>query len=122
MDFDELHERACINLRLLLPQVQDPTRLVDECLLSARKSFRDDFILSLSPEAWARISLVYISTFLDSGVDVPVGDIVAAVVSDSIHLRRIDLLAQQVGQRRAEDKTARPSNGANGACLKVVKF
>ncbi|HMW52101.1 MAG TPA: hypothetical protein PLN96_02755 [Zoogloea sp.] len=121
MDFDELHERACINLRLLLPQVQDPTRLVDECLLSARKSFRDDFILSLSPEAWARISLVYISTFLDSGVDVPVGDIVAAVVSDSIHLRRIDLLAQQVGQRRAEDKTTRPSNGANSACLKVVK-
>ena len=110
MELDELRDRACMSLRLLLPQVDDPSRLVDECLTSARKAFRDEFILSLSPEAWARIALVHITTFLDSGTDVPVGDIVAAVLRDSIHLGRIDLLAQQVGQKRADAK----ANGEKG--------
>lgn len=103
MDFDELRDKTCASLRLLLPRVEDSSRLVDECLASARRSFRDDFILRLSPAAWARISQVYATTFLDTGADVSIGDICAAVLRDSITLNRIDLLAQQLGQAKAQE-------------------
>lgn len=100
MDFDELRDQTCASLRLLLPQVENSSRLVGECLASARRVFRDEFILRLSPAAWARISQVYATTFLDTGADVSVGDICAAVLRDSINLNRLDLLAQQPGQTR----------------------
>lgn len=105
MDFDELREQACVSLRMLLPQADDPSRLVDECLSSARRSFRDEFILSLSPAAWARIALVHVTTFLDTGADVSVGDICASVLRDSINLRRMELLAQGLAQTRADERS-----------------
>ena len=108
MDFDELRDQICISLRLLLPQVDDSSRLVDECLASARRSFRDEFILRLSPAAWARISQIYAATFLDTGADVSVGEICVAVLRDSISLNRLDLLAQQLGQAKALEPTKPP--------------
>lgn len=102
MDFDQLRDQACANLRLLLPQAGDSSRLVDECLSSARHSFKDEFILQLGPAAWARISLIYATTFLDNGADVSVGEICALVLRDSININRMNMLAQQLGQSRAE--------------------
>jgi len=109
MDFDDLHQRTCVSLRLLLPQAGDSSRLVDECLSSARRSFKDDFILRLSAQAWARISLTYATTFLDSGVDVSIGEIVATVLRDAIHLGRIEMLAQQLAQSKAHSADANAS-------------
>ena len=87
---------AIIRLRLLLPIAEDPSPLVDECLTSARRSFRDEFILSMSPEAWARISLIYCKNFLDTGSDISVGEIVAKVLRDPVHIGRMDMLTQQL--------------------------
>jgi len=98
MDLGTLRDQACASLYLLIPQVGDSSRLVDECLTSARKSFRDEFILSLGPQVWAHIALVHVTTFLDSGVDVPVGDLCAAVLRDAVHLHRLDALAQGLVQ------------------------
>jgi hypothetical protein len=122
MDLDELRQRACIRLALLLPQVSDPSRLMDECLASARHSFRDEFIAKLSPEAWAHIALLHATTFLDCGVDLSVGDLVATVLRDSIHLHRIDMLSQDLAQRLAAEaphrkatpniRLVRPSDGS----------
>lgn len=117
MDFDELRNQTCANLRLHLPQVGDSSRLVDECLACARRSFRDEFILQLSPAVWARISQVYATTFLDTEADVSVGEICAAVLRDSVALNRIDLLAQQVGQAKAQE----PSRPAGAPCLTLVR-
>jgi hypothetical protein len=118
MHFDELRERACASLSLLLPQVGDPSRLVDECLASARRAFKDEFILSLSPEAWARISLIHVTTFLDTEVDVSVGDIAACVLRDSINIGRMEMLAQQLAQSRAGEGGA---GKAGRSRLTVVK-
>lgn len=109
MDMDQLRDQACAQLRLLLPQAGDSSRLVDECLTSARKAFRDDFILQLSPAAWARISLIYIKNFLDTGCDVPVGNLVAQVLRDALHTGRMDMLSQQVATE-TQSFTAAPSN------------
>lgn len=100
MNFEELRQRTCSSLFLLLPEAGDSSKLVDECLSSARIAFRDEFILQLSPEAWARIALTYATTFLDSGIEVSVGDIAAAVLRDAIHINRLDMLAQQLAQSK----------------------
>lgn len=116
MDFDELRDQTCASLRLLLPQLADSSRLVDECLASARRSFRDEFILRLSPAAWARISQVYATTFLDTGADVSVGEICVAVLRDTISLNRLELLAQQLGQAKAQAPT-KPAGGPSSLTL-----
>ncbi|MCP5426339.1 MAG: hypothetical protein H6970_14935 [Gammaproteobacteria bacterium] len=118
MNFDELRERACASLARLMPQVEGSSRLVDECLSNARLAFRDEFILQLSPEAWARIALIYTTTFLDSQADVSVGDIAAAVLRDSIHIGRMEMLAQQLAQRKLGEKAA---HKASSPTLRVVK-
>lgn len=118
MDFEELRQRTCASLFLLLPQAGDSSQLVDECLRSARLSFRDEFILRLSPEAWARISLTYATTFLDSGVEVSVGEIGAAVLRDAINLHRLDMLAQQLAQSKEVEQAGTSSSPPK---LKVIK-
>lgn len=118
MDFDELRDQTCASLRLLLPEAGDSSRLVDECLSSARRSFKDEFILRLSPAAWARISVIYITTFLDTGADVSVGEICAAVLRDSININRMGILAQDLGQIRAE---ARPKPRGEAPTLSLVR-
>jgi len=105
MNFEELRQHTCASLHLLLPQAGDSSKLVDECLSSARLSFRDEFILRLSPEAWARISLIYATTFLDSGTEVSVGEIGAAVLRDAINIRRLEMLAQQLAQSKEGEQT-----------------
>lgn len=120
MDLDQLREQACVQLRLLLPQAGDSSRLVDECLTSARKAFRDEFILQLSPAAWARISLIYIKNFLDTGCDVPVGALVAQVLRDALHTGRMDMLSQQAATE-AQAFTPPPAAKKSGPSLSVVR-
>lgn len=120
MTIDELRERACACLRLRMPPDNDPAQLVDECLSSARRSLRDEFILLLSPEAWARISLTYVTTFLESETDVSVGEIFAMVLRDSVQINRMDMLAQQLATAR-KDEARQASARAQGPRLSVVR-
>lgn len=119
MNFEELRQRTCASLFLLLPQAGDSSKLVDECLNSARLSFRDEFILRLSPEAWARISLTYATTFLDSGTEVSVGEIVAAVLRDAININRMEMLAQQLAQCKQSEHTG--TSASSPPKLTVIK-
>src|SRR5574343_959310 len=110
MNLDHLRDQACANLALLVPQLaEDAGRLVDECLASAQRSFRNEFIAQISPAAWARITLIYFKNFVDTGCDVTVAEIVAAVVRDSIHTSRLGMTTLQL----AQDKViARMDSGA----------
>lgn len=103
MDFDQLRDQTCAGLALLMPQLEgDVSRLVDECLSDARKAFRNEFILQLSPGAWARITLIYFKHFIDTGCDVSVAEIVAAVVRDSINSSRMEMLTLDLAQKKMD--------------------
>lgn len=117
MTFDELRERACAYLSLRLRPGLDPTQLVDECLASARQSLKDEFILRLSPEAWAQISLTYVTVFLDSERDVSVGEMFAAAIADSVRLNRLNMLAEQLAIRDPGPS----KDGQDGHDLHAVK-
>lgn len=118
MDFDDLRDQACACLALQAPQLQgDVGRLVDECLSDARKAFRNEFICQLSPAAWAKITLIYFKHFLDTGVDVSIAEIVAAVVRDSIHTSRMDMITLQLAQKLEAEQAEAPRAPA----LRVVR-
>jgi hypothetical protein len=107
MNLDQLREQTCANLALLAPPLgADAARLVDECLDDARKTFRNEFICQLSPVAWAKITLIYFKHFVDSGCDVTVAEIVAAVVRDSIQTSRMDMLTLQLSQRKMDEQSS----------------
>ena len=108
MELDELRTQICACLALRLPQLADPTRLVDECLANAQKSFRNDFILGFRPEAWAQITIIYFKHFLDTGCDVSIGEIFHELVRDAIHTSRMDMLTLQLAQRKLEQAAHRP--------------
>ncbi|QID19323.1 hypothetical protein G3580_17900 [Nitrogeniibacter mangrovi] len=101
MDLDTLRAQATAHLILHTPALErGAAQLVDECLASARKAFHTDFIRQLGPQAWAEITLIYFKHFVDTGVDVPVGDMFAAVIRDSIHIRRMDMLTLALAQHK----------------------
>ena len=103
MEFDQLRDQACANLMLMMPSLEeDASRLVDECLTDARKSFRNEFICRLSPAAWAKITLIYFKHFLDTGCDVSVAEIVVAVIRDSINTSRMDMVTLQLAQQKVD--------------------
>ncbi len=108
MDFEMLREQTCASLALLAPQLQDgAAQLVDECFASAQASFKAEFLLQLSPSAWARIALLYASSFVETEADVSVGEIFANVIRDSIHLNRMEMLTLDFAQRRAGEAAER---------------
>ncbi len=105
MDLDHLREQTCACLALLVPQLgADAGRLVDECLENAQRSFRNEFIAQISPAAWAKITLIYFKHFIDTGCDVTVAEIVAAVVRDSINTSRMDMLTLQLAQAKLDEQ------------------
>lgn len=105
MNLDHLREQTCANLAMLVPQLgQDVGRLVDECLGNAQRSFRNEFIVQISPAAWARITLIYFKHFIDTGCDVTVAEIVAAVIRDSIHTSRMDMVTLQLAQAKLDEQ------------------
>ena len=101
----------------MAPQVEDACLLVDECLANARKAFRDEFIFQLSPQAWAKITLIYYKHFLDTGCDVSIAEIVAAVVRDSITTSRMDMLTLQLAQQKLDNQARANSQPS----LSIVK-
>ncbi len=122
-DLDRLRDQACACLAMMLPaESGNPSQLVDECLTSARRTLRDEFILQLSPQAWAQLALIYTTHFLDSGVDVPMGDIVAAVVRDALHTRRLDMVTSRLAQERQAVHFSAPEPvRASAPVLRLVK-
>ena len=117
MDIDSLRDQTVAYLALRWPELQEGAPpLVDECFASARKSFRNEFICQLSPQAWARITLIYFKHFLDTGCDVSVGEMFAAVIRDSINLNRMDMLTLDLAQQKQE-----PAGHQKKTSLKVVK-
>lgn len=103
MDLEQLREQICASLLVQAPQLDDVAPLVDECLASARQAFRDAFICQLSPDAWAKITLIYHKHFLDTGCDVTLAEIVATVVRDAIGTRRMDMLTLELAQQKEMD-------------------
>jgi len=105
MNVDDLREQTCASLALLVPPLaNDVGRMVDECLENAQRSFRNEFIVQISPAVWARITLIYFKHFVDTGCDVTVAEIVAAVVRDSIHTSRMDMLTLQLVQAKLDQQ------------------
>ena len=102
MQLDKLRDQITACIRIWAPELGDASLLVDECLASALKSFNREFVGSLSPQAWARITLIYHKHFLDIGSDVSVGEMVAAAVRDSIDTSRIDFLTQNLALRKRD--------------------
>lgn len=122
MSLDQLRDQTCASLALMLPQLGgDVSRLVDECLADARKSFRDDFIRQLSPAAWAKITLIYFKHFLDTGCDVSVAEIVADVVRDSIRTSRMDMLTLQLAQEKMVVQMDAEQDAMHATHLHVVR-
>lgn len=117
MDIDSLRDQTVAYLALRWPELQEGAPwLVDECFASARKSFRNEFICQLGPQAWARITLIYFKHFLDTGCDVSVGEMFAAVIRDSINLNRLDMLILDLAQQKQEQ-----AGHQKKTSLKVVK-
>jgi hypothetical protein len=104
MELEQIRDRVIACIRLWAPQLGDASVLVDECLASARKSFSNAFILTLSPQVWAKVTIIYHKHFLDTQSDVPVGDMVAEVVRDSIRTNRIDFLTQNLAVKRQHEQ------------------
>ena len=116
MELDKLHDQITICIRIWAPELGDASMLVDECLASALKSFSRDFVGSLSPQAWAKITIIYHKHYLDTESDVSVGEMVAAVVRDSVDTRRIDFLTQDLALRKRHEQRKQ-----EGAFLSLVK-
>ncbi|MBT9520894.1 MAG: hypothetical protein IV101_08345 [Dechloromonas sp.] len=105
MNLDHLRDQICASLALLAPPLaSDAGRLVDECLENAQRSLRNEFIVQISPAAWARITLIYFKHFVDTGCDVTVAEIVAAVVRDSIQTSRMDMVTLQLVQAKLDQQ------------------
>lgn len=110
MTLEQLHDHICAHLAVQAPQLEDAALLVEECLANARKAFRDEFITQLSPQAWAKITLIYYKHFLDTGCDLSIAEIVAAVVRDSINTRRMDMLTLQLSQEKHDESGREAKN------------
>ncbi len=117
MDTEGLSEHICAQLQILAPQINDASLLVEECLANARKYLTDDFIVMLSPLAWAKITLTYHKHFLDSGVDISIAEIITAVLRDSITTNRMDMVTLSLAQQAQEMNRS----DASTPSLKVVK-
>jgi len=117
MELDKLREQITAVIRLWAPQLGDTSLLVDECLDSALKSLSRELVCSLSPQAWAKITVIYHKHFLDTGSDVSVGEMVAAAVRDSIDTRRIDFLTQNLAVKKRYAQERRRT----GSRLSLVK-
>ena len=103
MDLDTLRHQASTYLALRCPELKEgAAQLVDECLANAQLSFRNDFICRLSPQAWARITIIYFKHFIDTGCDVSIGEIFAAVIRDSINISRMDMLTLELAQQKLD--------------------
>ena len=103
MDIDTLREQTCMTLGLLCPELQGGApRLVDECFSSARLSLRPEFMCLLSPQAWAKITLIYFKHFVELGSDVSIGEIFAEVIRDSINISRMDMLTLDLAQKKRD--------------------
>ncbi|MEM7254769.1 MAG: hypothetical protein AAF493_25430 [Pseudomonadota bacterium] len=102
MNWEELHERTCAQIFFLAPDVEGASLLVDECFADARKTFSDDFIQALSPEAWAKITLTYHKHFLDTGCEVSILEIVVAVLRDAINTSRMDMVTLNLAQQKRQ--------------------
>lgn len=118
MELDELRRQAGAYLAIRYPDIDEPLRLIDECLANAQKSFRNEFILRFRPEAWAQITLIYFKHFLDTGCDVSIGEIFHEVVRDAIHTSRLDMLTLQLAQHKVAQQ---PATAHRGPALHVVR-
>ena len=116
MELDKLRDQITACIRIWAPELGDASMLVDECLASALKSFSKEFVATLSPQVWAKITIIYHKHFLDTESDVSVGEMVAAVVRDSVDTRRIDFLTQDLALRKRHEQRKQ-----EGAFLSLVK-
>ena len=111
----ELVEQTTAHLLLHEQRLTDPRRLVEECINSALKGMKEELVCQLSPEAWARVTLIYQKHFLDTGCDISVSEIVTCVLRDAINNNRMDMLTLQLAQQKRQQKTPPRTN------LKVIK-
>lgn len=108
MPLEDLRRQTCACLAMRYPEIDDPSRLVDECFASAQKSFRHEFMLRFRPEAWAQITIVYFKHFLDTGIDVDIGEIFHTVLRDAVQTSRMDMLTLQLAQQKEAERLVSP--------------
>jgi hypothetical protein len=118
MELDRLRDQITASIAIWAPELGDASLLVDECLNSALKSFSKAFVCSLSPQTWAKITIIYHKHFLDTQSDVSVGEMVAEVVRDSIDTKRIDFLTQNLALRKSYERNRQ---GGGESPLSLVK-
>ncbi|MFK8068323.1 MAG: hypothetical protein AB8D52_08760 [Gammaproteobacteria bacterium] len=122
MNYDELKKQTVAYMAICYPSMENLSPLVDECFDSALESFSREFICRFRPEAWAKATIVYHMHFLDTGIDISIGEIFSVVIRDSIQNNRMDFLTQNLAQQKAFDQkyTSEPSNSKTPS-LSVVK-
>ncbi|MEJ2455271.1 MAG: hypothetical protein P8103_14090 [Candidatus Thiodiazotropha sp.] len=118
MELERLRDQITASISIWAPELGDASMLVEECLDSALKSFSTEFVCSLSPQAWAKITIIYHKHFLDTQSDVSVGEMVAEVVRDSIDTKRIDFLTQNLAVRKRYERSRQ---GGPDSPLSLVK-
>ncbi|MEJ2406858.1 MAG: hypothetical protein P8171_21695 [Candidatus Thiodiazotropha sp.] len=116
MELDRLRDQSIASIRIWAPELGDASLLVDECLASALKTFSKEFVCGLSPQAWAKITIIYHKHFLDTESDVSVGEMVLEVVRDSIDTKRMDFLTQNLAVRKSYEQRKQEA-----ASLSLVK-
>lgn len=121
MELEELRRQTCACLAMRFPEIDEPARLVDECFANAQKSFRNDFLLRFRPEAWAQITIVYFKHFLDTGIDVEIGEIFYTVVRDALNTSRMDMLTLQLAQQKEAERPASPAAASRTPTLSIVR-
>jgi len=108
MNVEQLKEQTCASLARLHPELADgAAQLVDECFASAARSLLPEFLVRLSPPAWARIAVLYAGSFAETAADVSIGEIFAEVLRDALNIQRMQMLALELAQRKA-DEAPRP--------------
>lgn len=120
MPLEDLRRQTCACLALRYPEIDEPARLVDECFANAQQSFRSEFMLRFRPETWAQITIVYFKHFLDTGIDVGIGEIFHAVVRDAVQTSRMDMLTLQLAQQKEAEQLTSPA-ASRAPILSIVR-
>lgn len=120
MSLELLKRQTAAYLTMTYPAMKDPSLIVEECFDNASNAFSETFMLQFRPETWGKITLTYHIHFLETGVDITIGEIFSEVIRDSINLKRMDFLTQSLAQRRAFSQGQTPKPRVVPS-LKVVK-
>lgn len=122
MSLEILKQQTAAYLEITYPTLDDASMIVEECFDNALNSFSESFIGLFHPNAWGKITVIYHKHFLETGVDISIGEIFSVAIRDSINTSRMDFLTQSLAQQRAYEKNHPKDHKADQkTSLKVIK-